>query len=331
MHALLERPLLALAWLAAAMLLALGIRRIRASHRSGFFVTALSFFVALQGIAPAPAVGKDPRKTKAVSRVPLPPELREGERWAKFKDLWRRLDAVSPREREEALPGIIDSYSMTVDPEQQEAFRRDLAEVLGVVPGELYRLHLSGPPQKAGVDAPGDSLSAVVRALAALTLKRIEIMGMDRTVMMRMVPPPTLRFRGSVADRIELRIDVLMDLRARGVVSGEEFKTALTGLQDDVWVHALLAVFEDHRLGYFGPVAAPEAAAALPDPTNSPGDLWFDAAAWLRGFEQACKAAPEGDADEALREACRRTRVRLEELERVRGDLADIIRDLETP
>ena len=345
MQALLERPILAVAWVVAALLLALGIRRLRASDRSGLFLTALSFFIALQGVAPPGALAKDAKPAAERAKLPLPPEFTEGETWAKFKDLWRRLDAVAPKAVGD--PGVVapGTYTMAVEPEQQEAFRIELAGILGIEPGELYQLQLLGPPQKAGVDLPEQQrLSILGRALAVLTLKRIEHMGMDRTMMMRMVPPPTLQFRGSVVEQIERRIDSLIALRAKEAVTEDELAVALTKLQDDVWVHSVLAVFDDYRLGYFGPLATIEAAAAIPDPTKPWGDQWFDVEAWLRGFEQVCaprEPAPDaqqarpsspGHKDAEIRlEACRQARDGLAKIQGIRKDLAALITDLETP
>ncbi len=342
MNALLERPLLALAWVAAAIVLALGIRRIRVSDRRGLFLTALSVFVALQGVAPSTAAAKDPKAAGDRVKLPLPPELREGETWAKFKDLWRRLDAVSPRVEGDPLMVAAGTYSMAIEPEQQETFRVELAGILGIKAGELYQLQLKGPPQKKGVDAPDVRLSTLSRALAVVALKRIEHMGMDRTMMMRMVPPPTLQFRGSVAEQIERRIDSLMALRAKEAVTAKELKAALVKLQDDVWVHSVLAVFDDYRFGYFGPVPKPGVAEVLPDPTKPGDDFRYDADAWIRGFEQVCAPRDEepaaqqampapGHRDPKIRqEACRQARESLEMLQGIRGDLAALVADLET-
>ncbi|MFH1531190.1 MAG: hypothetical protein ABIK09_10720 [Pseudomonadota bacterium] len=342
MSPLLERPLLALAWLVAMVILALGIRRLRISDRRGLFLTALSFFVALQGAASPDAAAKDPKLTADRINLPLPPELRDGETWTKFKDLWRRLDAVAPRAEGDPHRLASGTYTMAVEPEQQEVFRVELAGILGIQPGELYQLQLKGPPQKEGVERPDVQLSTLTQALAVVTLKRIEHMGMDRTMMMRMVPPPTLQFRGSVVEQIERRIDSLMALRAKEAVTETELKAALAKLQDDVWVHSLLAVFDDYRLGTFGPIAAPGAAAVLPDPSQRWDALWFDATAWLRGFEQVCaprdeavptqQATGPGHRDkETLKAACRQAREGLELLQGVRGDLAALVADLETP
>jgi len=344
MNALLERPLLALAWVAAAVLITLGIRRLRISDRRGLFLTALSFFIALQGVAPSVAAATEPKGAGERVKLPLPPELSEGETWATFKGLWRRLDAVTPRPEGDPLAVPGGSYTMAIEPEQQEAFRGELAKVLGIPAGELHQLQLTGPPQKAGVERPKSQLSTLTRALALVTLKRIEHMGMDTTMMMRMVPPPTLQFRGSVTEQIERRIDSLLALRAKEAVTKAELEAALAKLQDDVWVHSLLAVFDDYRLGYFGPVPKPGVAAALPDPTKRWDALWLDAAAWLRGFEQVCapKPAPAegqqavepqyGHKDaEVLKAACRQAREGLEELQGIRADLATLVEDLETP
>ena len=341
MQALLERPLLALAWVVAAVLLAVGIRRLKISDRRGLFLTALSFFVALQGVAPTAGVAKDPKPAGARVKLPLPPELRGAEAWTKFKDLWRRLDAVAPKSASDPL---LSTYSMAIEPEQQEALRVELAGILGMAPGDLYQLQLKGPPQKAGIEVPGIPLSTLTRALAVVTLKRIEHMGMDRTMMMRMVPPPTLQFRGSVVEQIERRIDGLIALRAKDAVTAADLKVALRKLQDDVWLHSVLAVFDDYRLGYFGPVAATGGDRNLPDPFEARGEEWSDAASWLRGFERVCKprdAAPQaqqatealpGHRDaEVLKAACRQARKGLEELQGIRADLDALVADLETP
>jgi hypothetical protein len=344
MNVLLERPLLAVAWVLAGVLLALGIRRLRISDRRGLFLTALSFFVALQGVAPSAAAAKDPKAAGDRVELPLPPELSEGVRWAQFKDLWKRLGAVTPRAKGDPLAVADGTYTMAIEPEQQEAFRKDLAAALGIPAGDLHALQLMGPPQKAGVERPTSQLTTLTRALALVTLKRIEHMGMDPTMMMRMVPPPTLQFRGSVAEQIERRVDSLMALRAKEAVTDAELKAALTKLQNDVWVHSVIAVFDDYRLGYFSPLPKPGADALLPDPSKRWDALWFDAAAWLRGFEQVCAPKPPeaegqqaaepqyGHKDaEVLRGACRQARKGLEELQGIRADLAALVADLETP
>ena len=318
MNTLLDRPILALAWLAAMVLLALGFRRVRASGRSGLFLTAMSLFMAFQGATVPDAAAKDPKKvTGKKTGLPVPSELRKGETWAQFKDLWQRLDAVVPRSASENPSLIPLDYSMAVEPEQQEAFRKELAGILGVDPGQLFRIRFTGPPQKKGIAAPDEHLSTLGRALAVLTMKRIDHMGMDPTMMMRMVPPPTLQHRGSVVERIERRIDSLVALRAKGVVSGGEFEAALGTLQDDVWLHSLLAVFDDHRLGYFGPIGDPGAQ----------GQEWINADAWIEGFKAVCSQPDQ----EALTEACRQVRERLDMLKGIRKDLAALIAELETP
>jgi hypothetical protein len=258
-----------------------------------------------------------------------------------MKDLWARLDAVAPRVEPGAPAFRPHSYSLALDLERQEAFRTELAGILGLEPGVMHLLDRAGPPRGDGTDPAVAGISLPTRVLAALTLRRIEHMGLDRTMMMRMAPPPSLRFRGAVIDRLEHRIDALAALRAKGGVEEDEVRDALAAIQDDAWLDALLAVFEDWRLGYFAARSAP-GSEALTEPEAGPEQAWFDPEAWIRGFDEVCAGGRGGPTEPqqaasgsgrdaaALAGACREIRAHLERLREVRGDLDALIRDLET-
>ena len=373
MTELFDRPIVLLAWTVAMVLLFFGVRRFTsgADRRSGLFKTALSFFLIMNGaaigtgctsraansgnpsgaptdsqVSTAPVVdAAQVRATKvaAVSDVQIPEDLAADGRWIRFESFWKRLDSVEPKQRpnrgEAGTPSFDHGYTNALTTEEQQALRVELAEILGRGVDDLHRLTATSTYRP--VDSGSGRLAPLTEILVRLALRRIEHMGFDHHLMTRMMPPPSVSFQGVLVDEMEHRIDSLLKLRARRVLDEEAFGAGLQKLQDDVYLFSVLSVM-DHRFGYLTPVPENSSAKARisrwRDENGARTPLWYDPAAWIRGFEQAHRQREEAQSQSqagpsktsaAVSESYRAVKARLAELERLEPRLDALIRELE--
>jgi hypothetical protein len=269
------------AFVAAVVLVLLGKTSLNladARKRPTLFLAALAFFVATYGAAPAPArEAAEPPNADGVCRriVELPPELSSPERWAQFQELWDELNAVEPRmEEPPQLPN--GAYGRTIPTEKAQALRQRLADCLDVAVEDLPAVMAKTRLGLRGQEAQGiknvKTLSPAGLALANVALERIDYMERgDTTMMTRMVMPMARTSRYHVLEDLEKRLDTLAVLRESGKIQSEEYATALRGIQNDIYLIAILYVMEGGAgWMYSGPEANPLVVEIAKSPTSQP-------------------------------------------------------------
>lgn len=137
--------------------------------------------------------------------------------WQNFKMLWRKLDSLSPGDREN-LPS---SYAEGVN---------KLRNQLNVSFQELREIS-----EEAGIDSVELSL------LETLTYARLDYLSYGSQLLLtRMMPPPVSDQTDSLLPQIEARIDIVMNLRESGSISGEEMTTAFDNMISSIDTYCVL-------------------------------------------------------------------------------------------
>lgn len=154
------------------------------------------------------AGGNDQLQSKEAAQRPLE-ELFATEQWKQFRDFWKKLDALEPKN---------GKYEWSLSPKEQENFKAELAE------------------RVAGLNGLGNGFisSVEVGLFNRICCERIEAYSFDRMSLSRMMPPPSYFTKKRFLIDMENRIDVLTRLKNSGKVSEEELKKALSNIQDDV-------------------------------------------------------------------------------------------------
>lgn len=312
--------IVAAALVTALIMLIFGVeRRLPQWLRSrGKFTAAVIFFLALfYGAAPGeiPPVaaesnnalsGRDCRPAESH----IPTELAETQKWAAFKALWRKLDAVEPNQGtkgEGSFLAGVRSYG-TISDEQAAQWQKELANLFGYQDvSALWRARkafiagILGEPEDRAGRSPG--LSHLGFILARICDNRItELSHPYPLSLTRMVPAPARTGVSKVMLDLEQQIDVLLKLNRKGAIGDEEAIAALGNIQRDVYLSAVLKLLEDcagwpvvYRVV---PVTKAEAgketeAELLYRRTLDPemNETFFDPEAWVRGYERGLDAA----------------------------------------
>jgi hypothetical protein len=159
-------------------------------------------------------------------------ELRARAEWRAFKALWRELDAISPPKGDAGRRLEREVYAHAIDADQAGELSKRLAEV----GPRLEQSKLLSPEQ-----------AAFLRHLASARIRNMRQGSMPLMVMHRMPPPYAWKKVVSV-DKLEQRIDVLVDLRAKGRLSASEYDLALEQVRREAVTSYVL--YEIGRGGY---------------------------------------------------------------------------------
>ncbi len=127
--------------------------------------------------------------------------------WQAFKMLWRKLDSLSPGDRDHSSV----SYAEGVN---------KLRNQLNISFQELREVS-----EEAGID------SVELALLETLTYARFDYLSYGSQLpLTRMMPPPVSEQTDSLLPQIEARIDIVMKLRESGLISGEEMTAAFDNM-----------------------------------------------------------------------------------------------------
>lgn len=152
------------------------------------------------------ALQQDARGTYTVRPVS---ELFGTRQWEQFRDFWKKLDLISPKD---------GKYEQSISVQQYRDLKDELrAKVSGL--NSLDREMIS---------------SEEVNLLQQLCDERIDGYSWDRTILSRMMPPPSDHIKKQLLSDMENKIDILMELKASGKVSSAEFNKALSNIQEDI-------------------------------------------------------------------------------------------------
>lgn len=292
MNTWLERPVVLIALLAAALLAALGLAaktRSRLRGKSGLFYAALVMFLGTwacdaSGLAasppekPANSTGSAAAQTPAPAD-PLPPELAVPGRLAKLKAVWAKLNQQGRKD-----PVMEDSPELEfgggVPHETRQALLSELADALGCTQQALHQVAGAGVfARQESTETPECALSLPVRIVAHAALARIWAMGPDHTMMMHMLPPPDLIYHNRLKAKLQARFEALVAMVQQGKLSDAEYDAAMTQLELQVY-H--MVVFELVR-----PQVGKVAVGALHEPA-SPTPLEQQAKEWIASMRTWC-------------------------------------------
>ena len=168
-------------------------------------------------------------ESSLVSAISRTSALWSNPHWLVIKDIWRSLDAVDPGN---------DGYGgQLIEWDSANALRE-----------KLYR-----SMEGLLADAPELRLDTIeIHVLRNLCENRIDLLSWGSSMpMTRMMPPPISGQVDDVVYRIESRIDLLLDLRERGLIEGPEMTEAFTLLVDEVDLYAALQTVSSD-IGYSG-------------------------------------------------------------------------------
>lgn len=208
------------------------------------------------------------------SAVVLPSELQGAGKWEAFRALWRRLDEVVPRVVQGNVQGGLEDGSG-----EQSAglprFNLYLKDYEQRVYYQALDVKQAQEMQQALLDIFDEKMVSLEgQMLLRLTQLRIEAMSAPyrfmayydyengpRYAMTRMAPTaqmmgpvvpfsPTLNLVNAL-DRIETRVDALIALRAKGVLSEAAFVTALDALKNDARLALYLDLLVSNMDGHF--------------------------------------------------------------------------------
>lgn len=136
-------------------------------------------------------------------------ELFTTEQWKQFRDFWKKLDALEPKN---------GKYEGSLSLKEPESYKAELAERI------------------AGLNGLGEGLISPVEVglFNRICCERIEAYSFDRMSISRMMPPPSYFAKKRFLADMENKIDVLIRLKNSGKVSEEELKKVLSNIQDDI-------------------------------------------------------------------------------------------------
>lgn len=168
-----------------------------------------------------------PTESSTVSVLSRTSALWNNPHWAVIKDVWRYLDAVAPG---------LDGYGgQLIDAGEAQDLREKVWTAMQGLLADAPELGL-------------DSLELFV--LRRLTEDRLDYLSWGTMMpMTRMMPPPISGQIDEVVARLETRIDLVFDLRARGLMGSDEMIDAFGLLSDDVDLYAAQLIVES-RAGY---------------------------------------------------------------------------------
>ncbi|MFH1148265.1 MAG: hypothetical protein V1736_11240 [Pseudomonadota bacterium] len=311
--------IVAAAFVIALIMLVLGIERRLPQWLGsrGKFTAAVVLFLALfHGAVPAEIPLAAAQSENAFSgndcrpaESHVPTELADPQKWAAFKALWQKLDAVEPNDRTKGEPSpFLDAGSYgAISGEQAVQWQKELANLFGYQDtSALWRARraffagILGEPEDRAGRFPG--LSHLGFILAQICDDRITELSQPYALRLtRMIPAPARTASSRVMIDLEQQIDLLLKLNQKGMIGDEEAVAALGNIQRDLYLSAVLKLLEDcggwpvmYRVV---PVSEAEAGKAtnaelLCRRTLDPemDKTIFDPEAWVRGYERGLDA-----------------------------------------
>jgi hypothetical protein len=325
MVSLIRAVIIALATLTAMVLLLLGIRELRTGRgRHGLFVTALLAALGMAGCNAHPKVrsAADPPEAgdahagpalqgEAQATSERMAELASTQQWADFKALWTKIDRVRPtKEGEEAFAG---EYLGAVTFEVAKGLREELDRAIG---------ELRKPALKKLVGA------LELELLEMICHKRINYLEYGfQSMMTRMMPPPMMMDMERSLRDLELHIDVLVELRQAGKLSGDEYQAALAIVEDDIKMYSVLETLSKSFQGYYL-----QPLPAILEERTASGYAVGVAESIIDAFEKdyaAFQEKAEGESKE-LADQYEKAKMEIGELKIVLPHLAELVSDLES-
>ena len=139
--------------------------------------------------------------------------------WQNFKMLWRKIDSISPGDRD---------YSSSSYAERMNKLRNQV---------NIAFQELREVSEEAGIDSVELSL------LETLTFARLDYLSYGSQLLLtRMIPPPVSEQTDSLLPQIEARIDTVTKLRKCGLINREEMTTAFDNMISCIDTYCVLTM-----------------------------------------------------------------------------------------
>jgi hypothetical protein len=307
--------IIALAMLTAMVLVFFGIRELRTGlGRHGLFVTTLLAALSIAGCnghkdvrsaADQPVTGAEPAGQDVAMDAPATSgamaELAVTKQWADFKALWKKLDQVNPTVQGDES-SYLGEYQGALTYEEAQALHEELGRVIGAL-------------RKPGMNKLIGDIE--IDLLESICTKRIDYLQYGlQSMMTRMVQPPMMIDKEHSIRELERHIDVLVELKASGKISDDEFDAAFAIVVDDIQKFAILDALTG-AMGYYQPLYP-----ILEERTES----------LITAFENDYDAfhKKSGDKDKELAALYEKAKTAIDELKLVLPYIAELVSDLES-
>ena len=233
----------------ASILVIMGFRKLKVNKykKYGLFMSTLIVALTLSGCSLLEKIDKtntndnqqistSPAAEYKSDRIKL---LNKNQEWRRFNSFWQKLDNINPPERTEDETGAyFGEYYNALTFEQAEVLQNELTTLIN-------RLRNMKQEELILSDTEIDLLEKIC-------LERINYMSYGfSSMMMRMIPPITMTDKENSIKDLELKIDTLIELQKKGIVSSDEFTQALRIIWEDIELFSILDTIASHYTLYY--------------------------------------------------------------------------------
>lgn len=218
----------------AGALFALGIRelKINRQRKYGLFVSTVLMALYLLGsryvgaVEPAKSVRESTLGQQEQRQIA---ELVKTKEWQNFKAFWKKLDEIVPNKdkvKDEKELSYLGEYTGAINSEE----RNELEKELKVLTSDLKRY------EQKGIVNP-----VALNLLERICMARLSYMAHGfKSMIMRMIPPPSLINEEEALQNLERTIDHLLLLKKKDKVNHDEFALALANIQEEIKAFSIL-------------------------------------------------------------------------------------------
>lgn len=165
--------------------------------------------------------------------------LNKNQEWNNFQIFWQKLDFIDPPVRTGSeADSYFGEYAGAITQEQAELYKGELTTLISGLQGMMQEeLILS--------DTEIDLIEKICQ-------ERINNMSYGfSSMMMRMIPPITMTDKENSIKDLELKIDTLIELQNKGIVSNDEFTQALRIIWEDIELFSILDTIATNYTLYY--------------------------------------------------------------------------------
>jgi hypothetical protein len=240
MERILHSIILSTAFLAAFVLFCLGVRELRIGRKPGLFMMALLIAFSLIGVSCSGQSADSPSKPAKPYAEKYPEsrvlDLNKTQEWKNFKAFWKKLNQVSPKKKNNKDSGYFGEYYGAIAPDVAHKW---IEELKGLISG-LNQIKL-------------DPVDTVL--FEKICTERIYQMSSgSQSLMTRMIAPSSVLEKERTIRDMELRIDILIELRKKEKISESEMNQALSNIKQDIKTFSAYEAFSKHFASYWAPV-----------------------------------------------------------------------------
>ncbi|MBU0597424.1 hypothetical protein KKF61_00320 [Patescibacteria group bacterium] len=233
----------------ASILVVIGFRKLKVDKykKYGLFMSTLIVALTLSGCSLLEKTDKtnindnqqiptSPVAEYKSDRIKL---LNKNQEWKNFQTLWRKLDFINPPVRTGSeADSYFGEYYNAITSEQASLLHNELTTLIN-------RLRNMRQEELILSDTEIDLLEKICQ-------ERINYMSYGFSSMLtRMIPPITVTDRENSIKDLELKIDTLIELQNKGIVSSNDFTQALRIIWEDIELFSILDTIATHYTLYY--------------------------------------------------------------------------------